>query len=598
MDLESSPFYHLFDTNYATSCAEAKHIHELLRLPEQELRDIDEEIARLDTLLDNLRSRKEILSSYIHKHRQLLSPIRRFPPEMIAELFTYCLPSTHPSTRDPSEAPLLLTLVCKQWREIALHTPYLWSALHIYISDFPGEGFVERRRNRIKQWLERSGNLPLSLSLTHRRSFWEWTHQGSDNQKTRISSLMECLIEYSPRWKDLTLNAPDTVFQLIGAVPPEKLRVLQRLFINVPYSYDHPIPSREFEESLFLFLNRLPRLTSLHLREHLSLPFQSGFQQWSKLTELSLFRRNDRHDRKSNPLLFNDAMRLLSQTPDLRVCKLMIQLDGTAKEHQVTLPLLRDLTLIFYAVPYGKPLSLTLAQSLTVPSLANLVIHGYAPLADMTAIRRDRLELFYRELLSKLFKESTSMQSLDIGVALSFSELFHLVPQLKSLTIFNRREDEIERLIAVVDKSLPESELSLPLCPELQTLKLPNMFRLTPSDLLNLVRSRQEYSSLYSSQNSDPGSRKCRALRTLEVYISSSCDRNDVTPEIMEAFERLREEGMNICIAYNGWPETPEPKDDWPWEGLFDWEGCSEWEVIRSTRMFKTKPENAEMVYI
>ncbi|THU78318.1 hypothetical protein K435DRAFT_572604, partial [Dendrothele bispora CBS 962.96] len=112
-----------------------------------------------------LHTRKEKLSSYIHKHRQLLSPIRRFPPEMIAELFTYCLPSTHPPTRDPSEAPLLLTLVCKQWREIALRTPYLWSALHIYVSDTCDEGFVERRKNKIKQWLERSGNLPISLSL-------------------------------------------------------------------------------------------------------------------------------------------------------------------------------------------------------------------------------------------------------------------------------------------------------------------------------------------------------------------------------------------------------------------------------------------------
>ncbi|THU79803.1 hypothetical protein K435DRAFT_697061, partial [Dendrothele bispora CBS 962.96] len=167
MDLESSPFYHLLDTNHAASRAEAKLIHELLCLPEQELRNIDEEIARLDTLLDHLRSRKEKLASYIHKHRQLLSPIRRIPPEIIAELFTYCLPSTHPPTRDLSEAPLLLTLVCKQWRQIAFSTPYMWSALHIYIpySRVSDEGFMERRKKGIKQWLERSGNLPISLSL-------------------------------------------------------------------------------------------------------------------------------------------------------------------------------------------------------------------------------------------------------------------------------------------------------------------------------------------------------------------------------------------------------------------------------------------------
>ncbi|THU90869.1 hypothetical protein K435DRAFT_675166, partial [Dendrothele bispora CBS 962.96] len=167
MDLESSPFHHLLDTNHAPSRAEAEHIHKHLCLPEQELQTIDEEIARLDTLLHNLRSRREKAVSYIHKHRRLLSPIRRIPPEIIAELFTYCLPSAHPPTRDLSEAPLLLTLVCKQWREIAFRTPYLWSSLHIYIPStrVSDKEFMDRRKNGIKQWLERSGNSPISLSL-------------------------------------------------------------------------------------------------------------------------------------------------------------------------------------------------------------------------------------------------------------------------------------------------------------------------------------------------------------------------------------------------------------------------------------------------
>ncbi|THU76882.1 hypothetical protein K435DRAFT_974224, partial [Dendrothele bispora CBS 962.96] len=84
MDLKSSPFYHLLDTNYAASRAEAEHINEILRPREQDLRNIDEEIARLDTLLEDLRSQREKVASYVHKHRQLLSPIRRLPPEIIA----------------------------------------------------------------------------------------------------------------------------------------------------------------------------------------------------------------------------------------------------------------------------------------------------------------------------------------------------------------------------------------------------------------------------------------------------------------------------------------------------------------------------------
>ncbi|THU99062.1 hypothetical protein K435DRAFT_659706, partial [Dendrothele bispora CBS 962.96] len=168
MDLESSPFHHLLDTNHTASHAESKHIHEYLRLTEQELQNMDEKITGLETLLNDLRSRRQKIVSYIHKHRQLLAPIRRLPPEIIAsELFPYCLPTAHPPTRESSEAPLSLTLVCKQWREIALNTRCLWSALHIYIPHFRlmDKDLMERRKNGIKQWLERSGNLPISFSL-------------------------------------------------------------------------------------------------------------------------------------------------------------------------------------------------------------------------------------------------------------------------------------------------------------------------------------------------------------------------------------------------------------------------------------------------
>ncbi|THU80739.1 hypothetical protein K435DRAFT_695058 [Dendrothele bispora CBS 962.96] len=122
MDLESSPFDHLLVTNYAASHAEAKYIQEFLCLLEQELRNIDEEITRSDTsdLSNDLKSRRQKVASYIHKHRGLLSPMRRLPPEIIAELFPYCLPSAHPPTRNLSDAPLSLTLVCKQWRGIVI----------------------------------------------------------------------------------------------------------------------------------------------------------------------------------------------------------------------------------------------------------------------------------------------------------------------------------------------------------------------------------------------------------------------------------------------------------------------------------------------
>ncbi|KAF7363894.1 hypothetical protein MSAN_01047400 [Mycena sanguinolenta] len=55
------------------------------------------------------------------------------PPETLAEIFLFCLPfhrGGHPIIPNPNEAPLVLCAVCRQWRNIALDTPYLWRSLY------------------------------------------------------------------------------------------------------------------------------------------------------------------------------------------------------------------------------------------------------------------------------------------------------------------------------------------------------------------------------------------------------------------------------------------------------------------------------------
>ncbi|KIK51412.1 hypothetical protein GYMLUDRAFT_181451, partial [Collybiopsis luxurians FD-317 M1] len=92
------------------------------------------------------------------------SPLDRIPSEMLAEIFMWCLP-LHPIP-NPRQPPFALTTVCRRWRQTAIDAPLLWRSLGIYVPlKSLSETTVSRRLATIKLWLERSGTLPLLLSL-------------------------------------------------------------------------------------------------------------------------------------------------------------------------------------------------------------------------------------------------------------------------------------------------------------------------------------------------------------------------------------------------------------------------------------------------
>ncbi|KAG1831934.1 hypothetical protein DFJ58DRAFT_918219 [Suillus subalutaceus] len=51
------------------------------------------------------------------------SPICRLPTEILSEIFLYCLPEDEHWMYASRLAPLLLTRICRQWREVAVGLP-------------------------------------------------------------------------------------------------------------------------------------------------------------------------------------------------------------------------------------------------------------------------------------------------------------------------------------------------------------------------------------------------------------------------------------------------------------------------------------------
>ncbi|KAJ7166746.1 hypothetical protein C8R46DRAFT_1271683, partial [Mycena filopes] len=55
----------------------------------------------------------------------IVYPILTIPVEITAEILGHCLPDT-PAPPSLRIAPMMLTRICRQWRNIACSTPRLW----------------------------------------------------------------------------------------------------------------------------------------------------------------------------------------------------------------------------------------------------------------------------------------------------------------------------------------------------------------------------------------------------------------------------------------------------------------------------------------
>ncbi|KAF8205583.1 hypothetical protein K438DRAFT_1756949 [Mycena galopus ATCC 62051] len=62
------------------------------------------------------------------------------PLEILAEIFTYCLPESDFVTPTLTTAPLILCGLCRQWRAVAISTPELWSSLDLNLPLAAEEG--------------------------------------------------------------------------------------------------------------------------------------------------------------------------------------------------------------------------------------------------------------------------------------------------------------------------------------------------------------------------------------------------------------------------------------------------------------------------
>ncbi|KAJ3526120.1 hypothetical protein NMY22_g10295 [Coprinellus aureogranulatus] len=121
---------------------------------------------------------------------RVLAPIQRIPRDIVALIFLACLPDPAMEMDNRLDVwafrrslpwrslPGVISLVCTEWRTLALHTPRLWSRIYVKTPEvriFSGKDEevsyqlwskrMEDLQTGVKTWIGRSSPVPIELTL-------------------------------------------------------------------------------------------------------------------------------------------------------------------------------------------------------------------------------------------------------------------------------------------------------------------------------------------------------------------------------------------------------------------------------------------------
>ena len=573
-DLDS--FARLLGTNYVPTNSETRQILNFLSHRLSELSRLDTEIDRLQAIIDDLYEQRDKARKFVDDHRALLSPARRLPPEIVGEIFVHCLPTTHNAVKSTTEAPLLLGRICSAWRNISLLTPRLWSSIHLVIpihhdaSKF--NSIIQLRCKALKEWLGRSGTLPLSISLTTSNNGY-CAHLSS-----AATPLMETLIQFSHRWNSIDLRVPYGLLQSFNVLTKDDVPCLEVIKID-DINWDR---TQYFTQWHFSILDAAPRLHRvsfvLSQRDPRNLPLP-----WARLTELSL-----ETYRSASSLNSSEALAMVKQCPNLQSCALGIYSslpEGFMPPSElVTLPALHtlrlrtfpensdDLTVIFDHIftPSLVDLAVTAytIQGFIWPSVPHvpfksLLTHSSCPLERLTLSQNPISSEALIECLHLIPTLTTLFVTDCSWAAGSEAPLPNRVPETSAIL-----SDELLRLLTATN-----SESADCLVPLLKSVKLSQCTAISDEVLIDFIESRWRRSlavdmkagvprTTSAEVSQDPSGIETSRLTSVEVGFSRV-----MVVDILPRVRALREEGLNIVVDYR-LPDIYVDDSDSPWDGL------------------------------
>ncbi|KAF5383919.1 hypothetical protein D9757_007425 [Collybiopsis confluens] len=216
----------LLKTNEAPVFTDSVESHRLEA--ESVLTILDQDLEKMKTKVSEFTAKREEIISNIQSCRDVLHPIRRTPPDILLEIFSYCIDSVDAEhfeacreidSLDTTKAPWCLSQVCRYWRKVVLNRPTLWTSISIDIDAILRH--VKAQPNPIAaQKIEADAIVLLSLRLTRSKDCpLKIALFSSVVTHPLISMICACSI----RWSSALLSLHIQSFQMLnfikGALP-------------------------------------------------------------------------------------------------------------------------------------------------------------------------------------------------------------------------------------------------------------------------------------------------------------------------------------------------------------------------------------------
>ncbi|KAM6500085.1 hypothetical protein JOM56_003099 [Amanita muscaria] len=394
-----------------------------------------------------------------------LNPIQRLFPEILAMIFTFCLPDVpkdlgelkHISSRN---APLLLCSVCSSWRCLAISTPHLWQTLH-FCSDEKLTINTESITSGIRTWLDRSRALPLSIRVV----FWIRDPSPESDEETQRRLIFKVLSQEVSRWEVLEIYE-------------NKIWVTHPPFGNLPMLHTLDISESSIDGIPF---TAAPRLKKLSLRS-LPNPTSVSAIPWDRLVELTI--------RKAQTISI--VVEVIQCCPRLESLYLQVK-EGNEDGSLTSSSIPQHDTLRRLHLYLPRPSDMIIDR-LTLPALADLSSRYHLSDSEVDLkFRRSQLVAFFTRSNCEL--QEIALYHPEFGP----SELLECLSHRSCQTLTHLVIQGDEPLPPMVDRELlirltySDVDDEVPLCPKLGHFELDNCYSSDSSfpDLLGrMIQSR------------------------------------------------------------------------------------------------------------